>query len=268
MRAQANRSVKISLINLSSQFRSVFKALLASFGFSMGVLAFCSQPTFASSDISIASMEIPMAYEKNGSGVYNRVFDELIKDYTGAVKTSFYPAARFDRLMATRGADCAFVATESLDLWVDHGIQPEEFEFIGPVHTLNVVVYIPIDADDITEVDQIKNLNLASDVNLVSTIRSLGIKENLALQSQIQMLNLLAVGRINGLIGYDFDLDLLSKQLGLRDRIKKASISLDKLTDGFLCFKTDKTKIFRQHLRQRLTQLKSSGWLKQAFDGY
>ncbi|WP_262693649.1 hypothetical protein [Kordiimonas aquimaris] len=222
----------------------------------------------ASPDISIASMEIPLAYEENGNGVYNDVLKKLTEGYTGNINTSFYPAARFDRIMSGRSADCAYIATDSLSVWESEGIMPDELEFIGPVNTLYVVVYIPSDAPDVTTLEEVKRLNVASDVNLLGVIHSLGIKETLALQSQVQMLNLLAVKRINGLIGYDFDLDFLSRELGHSDKMKKASVRLDSLTDGVLCLKTEKTASFRAHLRARLSELEDSGWLKKAFADY
>ena len=109
-------------------------------------------------DISIASMEIPLAYEENGSGVYNNVLDKLTQGYQGNIQTSFYPAARFDRVMAGRSADCAYIATDSLNVWEAEGVMPEELEFIGPVNTLYVVVYIPSDATDVTTIEQVKAL--------------------------------------------------------------------------------------------------------------
>lgn len=220
------------------------------------------------SDISIASMEIPIAYEENGTGVYNDVLKKLTEGYAGDINTSFYPAARFARIMSERSTDCAYIATDSLNVWESEGVMPEELEFVGPVNTLYIVVYIPSDAPDVTTLEEVKQLNVASDVNLLDIIHALGIQETLALQSQVQMLNLLAVKRINGLIGYDFDLDFLSKELGHSDKMKKASIRLDSLTDGVLCFKTEKTAAFRAHLRDRLSMLEDSGWLKEAFAEY
>ena len=219
-------------------------------------------------DISIASMEIPLAYEENGNGVYNDVLDRLTEGYQGNIQTSFYPAARFSRVMSGRGADCAYIATDSLNVWEAEGVMPEELEFVGPINTLYVVVYIPSDAPDVTIIEEVKQLNLASDINLLGVIHQLGIKENLALQSQVQMLNLLAINRINGLIGYDFDLDFLSRELGLSGKMKKASVRLGSLTDGILCFKTEKTAVFRAHLRRQLSEIEASGWLKEAFADY
>lgn len=221
-----------------------------------------------SPDLKIASMEIPHAYEPDGSGVYNEIFEKLTEGYTGALKVSFYPSARYNRVMTAREADCDYIATDHLDRWKDQGVPSSDLEFIGPVNSLFVVVYIPTDAPDVTTVEQLKALTLASDVNLLNVVHDLGIKEKFALQSQTQMLNLLAVGRISGLIGYDFDLDFLSKKLGLSDKMKKASIRLSQLNDGVVCFKTERTAAFRAHLREKLTQIQSSGWLENALKDY
>lgn len=218
--------------------------------------------------ISIVSMEIPKAYTPNGDGVYNRVFDELVKGYDGNIDIGFYPSARFNRIMSTRGGDCDYIATDNTSRWQSSGISPDELEFIGPINQLHVVAYIPIDAKDVRSPDDLKGLSLASDVNLLDTIHGLGIKETFALQSQPQMLSLLAVNRIEAMIGYDFDLDFLSREMGLTDKVKKASLRLSTVSDGLVCFKTERTEQFRAHVRERFEVLSESGWLAEAFADY
>lgn len=218
--------------------------------------------------IKVASMEIPYAYTQDGTGVYNTILDKLTEGYTGAIETSFYPSARFTRTMASRAVDCDYIGTDQINRWEAHGIAATELEFIGPVNTLYVVVYLPKDAPDVSTIDEVKKLNIASDVNLLDLIHEKGIKEVFALQSQIQMLNLLATERIGGLIGYDFDLDFLSKKLGFADKMKKASIRLHAINDGIVCFKTERTAIFRAHLRQKLSKIKKDGWLTHALKDY
>lgn len=218
--------------------------------------------------ISIVSMEIPKAYTPAGDGVYNHVFDELTKGYTGPVNVSFYPSARYNRIMTSRGGDCDYIATDNLARWQSQGIMPDELEFIGPINQLHVVAYVPIDAADIQSPQELVGLNLASDVNLLETIHGFGIKETFALQSQPQMLNLLAVKRIEALVGYDFDLDFLSREMDLSDKVKKASVRLRTVNDGMVCFKTERTKEFRSHVKGRFKTLSESGWLTEAFADY
>ena len=64
-------------------------------------------------------------------------------------------------------------------------------------------------------------MRVASDVNLVRLINHLGINEDFALQSQLKMIEMLVADRADVLVGYDFDLDFLSKQQGVRDQLKK-----------------------------------------------
>ena len=219
-------------------------------------------------DIAVASMEIPKAYTPSGEGVYNLVFNKMIEGYEGDVDVSFYPSARYNRVMISRQADCDYIATDKLDRWADKGIAPAELEFIGPVNQLEVVIYVPMHAADIQSVDQLKGLNLASDVNLLNTIHALGIQETFALQSQTQMLNLLGVNRIDALIGYDFDLDLLAREMGLTEKVKKSTLRLATLSDGIVCFKTARTEAFRSHLRERFEALDKAGWFENAFKDY
>lgn len=219
-------------------------------------------------DIKVASMEIPYVYQEKGSGVYNHVLNRLIDGYGGTVQTIFYPSARYNKVMIGRAADCDYIATDALDRWQEHGVKPSELEFIGPINTLSVVVYIPADAADVTTVAEIQKLSIASDVNLLQTIHQHGIQEVFALQDQRQMLKLVAIKRIQGLIGYDFDLNFLSHHMGLRKKLKKASVILDTVDDGIVCFKNENTAAFRTHLRSRLDEISDSGWLDELFSRY
>ncbi|MEX0297949.1 MAG: hypothetical protein AB3N28_02685 [Kordiimonas sp.] len=250
-----------------SSLRLIARYLAATL-FSAGLYTAGLLATDKAPNMEIASMEIPFAYERNGTGVYNKIFDKLTEGYTGELNVSFYPSARYDRVMISRSADCDYIATDHLGRWEEHGVKAEEFEFIGPVNTLYVVLYIPHDAPDITTIEEVKKLVLASDINLVDLIHDLGIQEKFALQSQPQMLNLLAIRRITGLIGYDFDLDFLSKKLGVSGLMKKATIRLDSLNDGIVCFKNEKTAPFRNLLKSNFKKIQSSGWLKDALKDY
>ena len=238
----------------------------------LGLLCFaCLPSTLAQEpdpDIAVASMEIPKAYMPSGDGVYNRVFNRMIEGYEGDVDVSFYPSARYNRIMTNRQADCDYIATDRLDRWADEGIAASELEFIGPVNQLEVVIYVPTHAPDIETIDQLSGLNLVSDVNLLDTIHALGIEETFALQSQTQMLNLLSVNRIDAMIGYDFDLDLLSREMGLSEKVKKSTLRLGTLRDGIVCFKTERTKAFRAHLQKQFETLKQAGWFEEIFKGY
>lgn len=221
------------------------------------------QPT-----IDVASMSIPFAYEQNGTGVYNQIYDKLIEGYGGGTNVTFFPSNRLTRALQLRQTDCVYIATENITNQGDSASAYRDLEFIGPVNTVSVVVYLPRSAPDITSIEQLEGKKIASDVNLVSFINSLGIQDDFHLQSQIQMIEMLVAGRVDALIGFDFDLDFLSKKQGVRDQLKKATIRLDTIGDGIACFKDDKTTQFRAHLRQRLKELSDSGWLDDALMDY
>ncbi len=218
--------------------------------------------------ITVASMEIPYAYEENGEGVYHTVLAKLTEGYEGQINVNFVPSARFNRLITNRAVDCDYIGTDKTDRWVNDGIKADELEFIGPIRTLYVSVYVPAGKPIPKDIADLNNFNLASDVNLLQTIHKLGIKEKFSLQSQTQMLNLLSIGRINALIGYDFDLDLLAPKLGVQDKIVKTSLKLDKLVDGIVCFKTERTAKLRKHMREKLDEITKSGWLDAEFDKF
>ena len=225
-----------------------------------------AQPT--DGDITVASMEIPYAYTETGDGVYNTVLKKLTEGYKGEVNVSFMPSARFNRLMINREVDCDFIGTEKTDRWEKDGISADDLEFIGPIRELFVTVYVPAGGKVPKDIEELKTMRLASDVNLVRTIHRYGIKEAFALQSQVQMLNLLSIARIEALVGYDFDLDTLAPRLGVVDKIKKTDIRLDKLVDGIVCFKNEKTAPFRAHLRKRLKEVTENGWLDAEFEKF
>jgi len=218
--------------------------------------------------ITIASMTIPFAYDESGEGVYNDVLNQLVKGYEGPFKVTFLPAARLDRAMKMQQTDCIYI---SADTDMERGENNEgyaKYRFIGPINTISIVVYTRADDPDISETEQLDNMVVASDVNLVRFINALGIQEDHKLQSQIQMIKMLAAGRADALIGYDFDLDFLTKKLNLQDQLKKASIRLDEVDDGISCLRNEKTERFFTHVTKRLKILQDNGWLDEAFKDY
>lgn len=219
-------------------------------------------------DIIFGGMEIPHAYQENGEGVYHQVFDELIRGYDGTTRRIFMPSARLKRLTAKREIDCLFISTDSPDFWEMSKIEIDEVEFIGPIRELHITVYTPKGGKMPKQVDDLKTMRLASDINILPTLRKYGLKEVFSLQSQIQMLNLLSINRIEALIGFDFDLDMLAPRIGVSDKIVKTDIKLDKLVDGMACFKTKKTEKIRAHVRERLNAITESGWLDNTFEKF
>lgn len=244
-------------------------SLLIATAFAIGLtLAPTSNAQDSEQAITIASMTIPFAYDEKGEGVYNDVFDQLVKGYEGPLKVTFLPAARLDRAMKMQQTDCIYIAA---DTDVERGEGNEgyaKYKFIGPVNTISIVVYTRADYPDISETEQLDNLVVASDVNLVRFINALGIQEDHKLQSQIQMIKMLAAGRVDALIGYDFDLDFLTKKLDLKNQLKKASIRLDEVDDGISCLRNEKTERFFTHVTARLKILQDTGWLDEAFKDY
>lgn len=219
-------------------------------------------------DVAIGSMSIPFAYEQNGAGVYNQIFDKLVEGYQGNIDVTFYPSNRLSRAVETRQIDCLYIATENVANNGGANSPYRELEFIGPVNLVSVVVYLPASSDDITNIDQLDGLKIASDVNLVPFINGLGIQEDFDLQSQLQMIEMLVAGRVDALIGYDFDLDFLTKKQGVRNQLKKASIRLLTIGDGIACFSNEKMKPFRDHMKAQLKQMSDSGWLDEALKDY
>lgn len=218
--------------------------------------------------ITVASMTIPFAYDENGEGVYNDVFNKLVEGYGGPIKVTFLPAARLDRAMKLRQTDCIYISADTDKDRGDGNTGYADYKFIGPVNTISVVVYTRDEAPDISKIEQLDNLVVASDVNLVRFINSLGIQEDHKLQSQVQMIKMLAAGRADALIGYDFDLDFLSKKIGIHRELKKASIRLDRVDDGISCLRNLKTERFFTHITERLKILQDTGWLHEAFKDY
>lgn len=236
--------------------------------FSIEVIANEETASFSHVDISVGSMSIPFAYEQNGDGVYNQIFNRLVEGYEGRIDITFFPSNRLSRAVEARQIDCLYIATETIANNGDANSPYRELEFIGPVNLVSVVVYLPADAADITEIDQLKGLSIASDVNLVPFVNDLGIQEDFDLQSQIQMIEMLVAGRVDALIGYDFDLDFLTRKQGVRGQLKKASIKLLTIGDGIACFSNEKIKPFRDHMKARLKDMTDSGWLDEALKDY
>ncbi len=251
----------------STNTKHLHTALLAAAATLFGVFSAVpavAQETNAQPAIDIASMTIPFAYEENGGGVYNDIFDKLVEGYNGPIKVTFLPAARLYRSRQRREVDCIYI---TVDRENESDIE-NNYIYIGPINTVSVIVYTMADAPDITEPTQLNDLVVASDVNLVQFINSLGIQEDLKLQSQTQMIKMLAAGRVDALIGYDFDLDFLTKKMGVRNKLRKATIHLDEVDDGISCLQNEKTAAFVNHVTKRIKLLSDNGWFDEVFKDY
>jgi hypothetical protein len=219
-----------------------------------------------SPDITVSAQEIPMAYWQGGDGHYNKIFDLMVDGYGGTVKTTFLPSERSIRMFVSKEADCSYIHTSNLSQYNDLGINPNNLIFIGPINEINVTAYVQTGSDDIKALEDLKGKTFAADVNLVDFIRSQGVKESMALQSQVQMIELLAKGRVDALVGWDYDLDLLVKKLNLEDKLQPTSMNLDPLVDGMVCHRNDKTKEFVKAAQTQLNHATSNGTLAAIFN--
>ncbi|GEM_PF-3919822 len=219
-----------------------------------------------SPDITVSAQEIPMAYWQGGDGHYNKVFDLMVEGYGGTVKTTFLPSERSIRMFINNEADCSYVHTSGLEQYSEYGIDPEELIFIGPINEISVTAYVQTGSPDIQAPEDLKGKMFAVDVNLVEFIRSQGITESMALQSQVQMIELLAKGRVDALVGWNYDLDLLVKKLNLRDELQTTSMHLNNLVDGMVCHKNGKTTEFIETARKQLGRATSNGTLTAIFN--
>lgn len=208
--------------------------------------------------IKIVSQEIPKAYWKDGSGDYNQILNYLIHGYPGDIEISFLPSSRAMKTFDTKNADCSFV-----DLAGNH---QEATEFLGPTNTITVTAYTRAELPDIRSPADMRNIDFAIDVNLRETANEHNLKATMSLQSQEQMIDLLVKGRIDAMIGFDYDLDLLVKELNYEDKLKKASVIFSEEQDGMLCHANPKTKLFRDIVRKNLQKAIETGFLDKVFD--
>ena len=215
--------------------------------------------------IHIVSQELPKAYWPDGDGDYNRVFDRLVADYAGEVNTLFLPSERLIRHFVHKAADCVYIATDNMDAYAHHGITRDMVDFIGPVNQIMVTAFVRQDAPDIARPQDLADLSFAIDVNLREVVKPYGLTPALSLQSQVQMIDLLQMGRIDALVGFDYDLMLLSRELDLIGQVKPTSINLMAMKDGMICHRNSQTAAFVAHTRKNLETARKKGFLTDIF---
>jgi ABC-type amino acid transport substrate-binding protein len=207
--------------------------------------------------IQIGSQEIPMAYWEGGDGDYNKILDYILADYPGKVEITFLPSTRLTKFFTEGDLDCTYVSTDGFR---------EGAEFIGPINTISVTAYTRNELPDISKPEDLQSIPFAIDVNLVDLVKRNALKPAMSLQSQEQMIDLLAKGRIDALVGYDYDLDLLVKEMNHTDKLKKASVVFAELKDGMMCHKTEKTKLFRNIVMKNILKAEKEGFFEAIFD--
>jgi hypothetical protein len=207
--------------------------------------------------IKIGSQEIPKAYWENGNGDYNKVLDYLIAGYPGKVEVTFLPSSRLNRFFNEGIVDCLYVSVKK---------NRTDVEFLGPTNKVTITAYVRNDHADIQTPQDLSDIPFAIDFNLKTFAENHSLSPSLSLQSQIQMIDLLAKGRIDALVGYDYDLDLLVKEMDYANQLKRASIKFAEFEDGMTCHKTEKSKTFREMVRTNIIKAQKTGFLKKIFD--
>ncbi len=207
--------------------------------------------------IKIGSQEIPKAYWENGNGDYNKILDYLIAGYPGKVEVTFLPSSRLTRFLNEGAIDCSYISVKN---------NRTDIEFLGPTNKISITAYVRNDHPDIRNPKDLSGVPFAIDVNLKPFAEKLSLSPSMSLQSQTQMIDLLAKGRIDALVGYDYDLDLLVKEMNYANQLRRASITFAGFEDGMACHKTEKTKKFRELIKANIVKAQKTGFFKKIFD--
>ncbi len=226
-----------------------------------GAYAFGQQGSGAADapTMRIVSLEIPYTYQPGGSGPYNQVFDRLVDGYAGDVVVDFLPSGRARRTFLEPDRHCLFVSTDS---FMDPDAPGSTVEFIGPVLTLSVTAYVRADGPPLSAPADLRTTPFAIDVNLRRIAREHGLEPLFSIQDQVQMVELLTQGRVEALVGFDYDLELISNRLNVRDKVRPTALVFETTSDGITCKTTPETAAFRALLRKNLDVISSSGWLE------
>lgn len=213
--------------------------------------------------ISIAGQKIPALYVPDGTGVYNKALDLLLEGFDGAVDVKFLPSQRVIKSFRDQTHDCTFVATDTANDFIQKGKDSGRIDFIGPVNTIAIAAYTRKGLPNIEKAADLEGRLFASDVNVTDRLaKEHGLTPFIAVQDQEKMLTLLYRGRVEALIGFDYDTDILIKKLGYKNDIYKTSFVLMEFRDGFMCHVNDSTQDFLAHLRAKLETLTANNTLK------
>lgn len=219
--------------------------------------------------IKVAAGEIPHVFHPETPGPYNRVFELLNHELSGAMHLNYYPLNRAMQRIASMDYDCFAMALKNSPNLKKAGIDSSQFRFIGPIQTLQIKVYARPE-DRIRSFDDLAGSLVMADatiINLRDQFDDLPKSVTVAsTKDYITALKFVAAGRSKAALAYDVDINVLRSEADYV-ALEDTGLVLASYEDGMICKDTERLAPSIDRMQARLDQLRESGTLEEVFAG-
>jgi len=214
--------------------------------------------------LTIAAGEIPYVFHPVKKGPYNQVFEQLVANMPVNVRLKYYPLKRAMKRMATQDYDCFAMALKDSPNWAKLGIDPSFFQFVGPINTINIKVYLAA-GQSMETLEQLSGSMVTADssiINLHSQFSSFEQRVNLVgTDSYVVALEQLVSGRAAAALAYDADVAMLGADHPLKGAVVDTGIVLASFQDGIICKDTERLEPIISAMQAKIDAMRDSGTL-------
>ena len=241
-------------------------------GLGLALLCFVYSPWSGSAQaedtVTVAGGVVPLIFEDGKPAPYNVIFDLLTRNSPDPVVLNMMPSRRAVLTFRAHEADCRFIGSDSINDLEEMGLDVAALLFSKPIQAITAKIYTRTDQPIVASVADLAGKTVAADitVNEASALKAgyFGASVTvLPVNSFEQGLVLLQQRRVAAVVGFDVDMRVLRQKADAPlDFHTDDALMLFEENDTFVCWRSEKTQAFIEHVDRQLDQLKESGRLE------
>ncbi|GHF17971.1 hypothetical protein GCM10017044_10590 [Kordiimonas sediminis] len=206
---------------------------------------------------------VPYIVDPDNDSVYSRIITEALSRLDVAVATQYFPLKRAMLKMKAQEFDCFTVGLRDSPNWAKLGIDYSSMQFIGPINTITIKMYVHED-DQFHSVEDFIGELVAVDSSILNlrelyppAVQSYSLIHT---KSFVESLELVAKGRAKAALVYDIEYQALrSLRPGYFGKIRPNGFDLKSYDVGFVCKKDKSLSKHTAHLQVILDDMRETG---------
>lgn len=221
--------------------------------------------------IEVAGAILPNVFEPGGNGPYNVIYQQVTTGVPVTPNLTLMPTKRAQRSFYTKESDCLFVATALERIYRDRGLDMADIILSTPVYNHPMRVYSRPNTTVVRDANHMSGERIAVDAAAVSSegAKTLTIPEDAVIipaSTTEQAFSLLATGRVDHLVAFQFDVEALGQRLPrIREYPHDPGFFLIRNPEVFACHRTPATEAFIAHINKVLDDMRADQTLATLF---
>lgn len=208
--------------------------------------------------VRIGGGYVPHLLEADGRRAYNKILQELTKGYKGETSFQGLEPERLIGDLESGRLDCAIVSETRRDSWRETG-QMSHLEDMGTVGRLEVALYASLDAPPPADLAAIVAAGLTVQP---AAMRHIALPQSTQTSRDIRaVLQRLLNRELDYFIALRTSVDPLLDSYDIWHKVNVITFDLPPRVDHFICRDGAQLAPYRAFAREKLADLKRSGWL-------